>query len=163
MKKDTEIHNLVKRALQNKVCMYKHAVMLHKLFFYVVPSSKETSFWPTSMVYISVIITHITNHAGPSVWAAIHVLHSRHFLSWDMGTPHDAILVFCGPESHMSMSGSHLSVSFLLGAPYIQRTNDHRLTSWLAQHASPWAFLPRRDLTHRGFILKPVYLNLTAH
>ena len=54
-------------------------------------------FWPPSMIYISVIITHIlhiTNHAGPSVWAAIHVLHSGHFFSWDMGTPHDAILVF---------------------------------------------------------------------
>ena len=37
----------------------------------------------------SVIITHtlhITNHAGPSVWAAIQ--HSGHFLSWDMGTAH---------------------------------------------------------------------------
>ena len=36
------------------------------------------------MVYILVIITHvlhITNHAGPSVWAAIHVLHSGHFFS----------------------------------------------------------------------------------
>ena len=33
------------------------------------------------MVYISAIITHIlhiTNHAGPSVRAAIHVLHSGH-------------------------------------------------------------------------------------
>ena len=33
------------------------------------------------MVYISVIVTHIlqiTNHAGPSVGAAIHVLHSGH-------------------------------------------------------------------------------------
>ena len=29
------------------------------------------------------------NYVGPSVWAAIHVLHSGHFLSWDMGTPHD--------------------------------------------------------------------------
>ena len=29
-----------------------------------------------------------------SVWAAIHVLHSGHLLSWDMGTPHDAIIVF---------------------------------------------------------------------
>ena len=56
-------------------------------------------FWQPFMVYISVIITHIlhiTNHAGPSVWAAIHVLHSGHFFSWDMGTPHDAILVFLG-------------------------------------------------------------------
>ena len=43
-------------------------------------------------------ILGITNHAGPSVWAVTHVLHSRHFLSWDMGTPHDAILVFCGLE-----------------------------------------------------------------
>ena len=34
-------------------------------------------FWPLSRVYISVIITHIlynTNHAGPSVWAAIVIL-----------------------------------------------------------------------------------------
>ena len=28
-----------------------------------------------------------------SVWAVVHVLHSRHFLSWDMGTPHDAIWI----------------------------------------------------------------------
>ena len=44
-------------------------------------------FWPPSMVYISVIIIrilHITNHAGPSVWAAIHVMHSGHFFSWDI-------------------------------------------------------------------------------
>ena len=32
------------------------------IFFYVVPSSEETSFWPPSMVYISVIITHITHY-----------------------------------------------------------------------------------------------------
>ena len=34
------------------------------------------------MVYITVIITHIlqiTNQAGPSVWAVIHVLHFGHF------------------------------------------------------------------------------------
>ena len=33
------------------------------------------------MVYISIIITHIlniTNHAGPLLWAAIHVVHSGH-------------------------------------------------------------------------------------
>ena len=54
-------------------------------------------FWPPSMVYILIIITHklhITNHTGPSVWAAIHILHSGHFFSWDMGSPYDAILVF---------------------------------------------------------------------
>ena len=32
-----------------------------------------------------------------SVWAAIHVLHSGHFFSWDLGTPHDAVLVFLIP------------------------------------------------------------------
>ena len=50
---------------------------LSYFFFYVVPYCEETSFWPPSMVYISVIsyILHITNHAGPSVWAAIHVVH----------------------------------------------------------------------------------------
>ena len=41
-------------------------------------------FWPPSIVYISVIITHklhIKNHAGPSVWAAIHVLYSVSILT----------------------------------------------------------------------------------
>ena len=35
------------------------------------------------MIYISVIITHIlhiANQAGPSVWAAIPVLHSGHVI-----------------------------------------------------------------------------------
>ena len=39
------------------------------------PLVRRLPFWPPSMVYISVIITHIlhiTNHAGPSVWAAFH-------------------------------------------------------------------------------------------
>ena len=36
-------------------------------------------FWPPSMVYISV---NITNHTGPSVWAAIHVLQSGHFFGY---------------------------------------------------------------------------------
>ena len=54
----------------------------------MVPSSEETSFLPPSMVYIC---THITLYiqAGSSVLVAIHVLHSGHFLSWDMGTPHN--------------------------------------------------------------------------
>ena len=30
----------------------------------MVPSSEETSFWPPSMVYISVIITYITNYSS---------------------------------------------------------------------------------------------------
>ena len=41
---------------------------------------------PPSMVFISVILTHIlhiTNHAGPSVWAAIHInyksTHTGHY------------------------------------------------------------------------------------
>ena len=38
------------------------SVGLFFYFFYVVPSSEETSFWPPSMVYISVIITHITHY-----------------------------------------------------------------------------------------------------
>ena len=33
-----------------------------------------------SIFQSSLHILHITNHAGPSVWAVIHVLHSRHFL-----------------------------------------------------------------------------------
>ena len=48
---------------------------------------RRNLFWPPSLVYISVILTHIlhiTNHAGPSVWAATHVLHSGHFFSWDI-------------------------------------------------------------------------------
>ena len=32
------------------------------------------------------------NHAGPSVWAAIHVLHSGHFFSCEMGAPHDGLM-----------------------------------------------------------------------
>ena len=71
--------------------------MLDRTFFYVVPSSEVTSFLSTFYgLYFShqLHILQITNHAGPSVWAAIHVQHSGHFLYWDMGIPHDAILVF---------------------------------------------------------------------
>ena len=87
-------------------------------FFIWSPLVRRNLFWPPSMViskgefpsrwkegivtpvfkkgdktyyYISVIISHIlhiTNHAVPSVWVAIHVLHSGHFFSWDMGAPH---------------------------------------------------------------------------
>ena len=39
------------------------------------------------MVYISVIITHITNHAGPSVWAAIHF----GILLWDLTAAFDTL------------------------------------------------------------------------
>ena len=41
---------------------------LHKFIFYVVPSMEETSIWPSSMVFISVIIAHYKLHyavAGP--------------------------------------------------------------------------------------------------
>ena len=34
-----------------------------------------------SIFQLSLHMLHITNHAGPSVLVAIHVLHSRHFLS----------------------------------------------------------------------------------
>ena len=81
------------------LCHYSIWLQGFNLFFvcFLFPLVRRHLFWPLSMVYISVIITHIlhiTNHAGPSVWVAIHALHSGHFFSWDMGTPHDAILVF---------------------------------------------------------------------
>ena len=39
-----------------------------------------------SIFQSSLHILHITNHTGPSVWAVIHVLHSRHFHSfWGYG------------------------------------------------------------------------------
>ena len=60
------------------------------LFFNVVFSSEETSFWPPSGVYISVNLTHITHYnlCWTSVLAATNVLHLWTLLLWDMGTPH---------------------------------------------------------------------------
>ena len=52
--------------------------------FFWSPLVRRHLFWPPSMVYNSIIIKHIlhiTNHAGPSVRRAIHVLHSGHFFS----------------------------------------------------------------------------------
>ena len=75
------IHDRVKRVfLSSKNCLslrfQMNKLTYHReTFFYVVPSSEKTSFGPPSVVYISVILTHIlhiTTHAGPSVWAAIH-------------------------------------------------------------------------------------------
>ena len=43
------------------------------VFFNVVPSSEETSFLTTFSGIYFIHQLHITNHAGPSVWAAIQV------------------------------------------------------------------------------------------
>ena len=51
------------------------APLFTNFFFIWSPLVRRLLFWPPSMVYISVVITHIlhiTNHVGPSVWAAIH-------------------------------------------------------------------------------------------
>ena len=68
--------------------------------FYVVPSSEETSFWPSSMVYISVIIfyTYYTLQIMLDILCGQLYMYCTLDTAclWDMGTPHDAILVFCG-------------------------------------------------------------------
>ena len=55
-------------------------VYSNRYFFNVVPSSEETSFSGLlrSIFQSSLHTLHIATHAGPSVWAAIHVLHYSH-------------------------------------------------------------------------------------
>ena len=51
---------------------------------------RRTSFWPPPMVYISVIITHITNYNFFNCWTSVgsfHVLH-QHLSFWIVGTLH---------------------------------------------------------------------------
>ena len=57
-------------------------IYLDCTFFYILVLLRRTSFWQPSMVYISVIITYVTNNnlspVGPSV-GSFHVLHQHLF------------------------------------------------------------------------------------
>ena len=76
-------------------CRIPHFVEEHNIFFMWSPLVRrhlsDHLLW---FIFQSSLHTYYTLQImlNLSVWAAIHVLHSGHFLSWDMGSPHDAIL-----------------------------------------------------------------------
>ena len=84
--------------------MWRHAKRLRLDFFYVVPSSEETSLWPPSMVYISVISdTYYTLHI------MLDLLCGQLYMYCTLDTSSPGIWVlmmqflsFCGLESHTS-------------------------------------------------------------
>ena len=56
---------------------------IRNFFYNVVPSCEETSFWPPSMVYISVIIIHITQYIH-HIW--IFILKNCPFPGFEPGS-----------------------------------------------------------------------------
>ena len=94
--------------------------MIYSLFLMLV-LLRRTSFWPPSMVYISINVAHIFLQITFQLWAyegSFHVLHQLlcPFFWHVVGTPLCCNSVLsCVPHPHMAISDSHHDVPALVG------------------------------------------------